>query len=105
MHDITLSILLCTVCPSIYKHGMNSSIQMYVILPCPYVHTWYVLICMYVVFPLMYEYKLLSMVWVIIRLSTIVRVSKHAQVPPVDIDTIWTYIMKNQEQVKTTSSP
>ena len=70
VHDITLSIWLCTVCPSMYIHGMNSSIQIYVILPFPYVHMWYVLICMYVVCPLMYEYKLPSMVWVIIRLST-----------------------------------
>ena len=84
---------------------MDSSIQMYVISPCTYVHIWSVLICIYVVCPLMYEYKQAPVVQFIIIFSIIVRFSRHTQGNPVNANIIWMYLMKNQEQLKTTQSP
>ena len=83
---------------------MKYPIQTYVILPCKYECVWYVLICMNVVCPQVYEYKLPIMLRAIIRFSAIVRVSKHAQLPTLNINTIWIYLMNNQERVKTTQS-
>ena len=49
---------------------------------------------MYGVCPMMYEYKFPSMVRFIIRLYTIVRVSKYTQSPPVNVNTIWMYFIE-----------
>ena len=65
---------------------------------------WYVPICMYGACPQVYEYRWPIMVRAVIRFFTIVRVSKHKQGHPVDIKTIWMYLMKNQELVKTTKN-